>query len=437
MNYKLCNIFLLLLLSYAIHAQEQKSVQLLADECFSRNDYLRAALLYKKMAGKKDFSLASLKNLATCYRKTNQYAQAAVWSARVVQNDEATTTDWLNYGDMLKCLGKYAAAQNAYSQCVPAEAPPTLRNRIAGCDSAISWLKQPTAYQVYNMTRLNTAGADWGAQWYIHDSLLFVSDYVHPFALDAKTKVSNRSNGLTGQSFQKIYLVDTTAREGLGTIRDFTPVINRNVYHNGPIVFTAGYDTAYVTVTDAGDIDHTREEKTATYGTRRLQLVVTVRKKGEWTNPIPFAHSQPAVYNIGNAALDKTGTILYFTSDMPGGQGKTDIWYCEKMAGGNWNIPHNCGPVINTAEEEDFPTVMGDTLYFSSKGHTGMGGFDLFQIQGARDTWQQPRNLGAPLNSPGDDFYFISRNGYSGFISSNRAGGKGNDDIYYFYLPAR
>jgi outer membrane protein OmpA-like peptidoglycan-associated protein len=120
---------------------------------------------------------------------------------------------------------------------------------------------------------------------------------------------------------------------------------------------------------------------------------------------------------------------------MPGGEGKTDIWYSEKQPGGSWGKPINCGKTINTKEEETFPTIGGDgALYYASKGLPGMGGYDIYKAKGEKAKWTTPENLKYPVNTTSDDFYLITKDGLNGYLSSNRDGGKGSDDIYSFAI---
>ncbi|MFC7526999.1 OmpA family protein, partial [Parapedobacter sp. GCM10030251] len=140
---------------------------------------------------------------------------------------------------------------------------------------------------------------------------------------------------------------------------------------------------------------------------------------------------------VGHAALSGDGSILYFVSDMPGGRGGTDIWYSQRRADGSWGAPVNAGAVINSAGDELFPNIGPDgTLYYSSDGFAGMGGLDVFEATGSGQQWSGPRNLRYPVNSPGDDFAYITTyegdEGIAGYLSSNRRGGKGSDDIYSF-----
>ncbi len=430
-------ILLVVLSGYTAKAQEQKQTAVRADEYFSRYEYTLAARLYEKMAAKKKVKPGVLEKLATCYRKTNDYDNAVKWYGRIVQQSPADTTSLLYYADMLKSTGRYDEAKDAYRQYIQkAGASMLVSARLAGCDLAKQWMLHPTSHRIENMRVINTASADWGAVWYGKDSLVYTSDYIHPYALDSKTKLSNRDFGWTGEPFQKIYIIDTTSSNGLGFIRDLSSAINSSLFHVGPVVFSSNRDTAYITYTNPRRIPYKREKPLEVYGTRRLELYVSVKKEGRWQKPQPFVYNKPNEYSLGHAALSKDGHILYFASDKPGGYGQTDIWYCEKLNDSTWGEPKNCGPVVNTAGAEEFPTVVADggELYFASDGHPGMGGFDMFRSKGSAARWTAPTNLQYPLNSPGDDFYYETRDLHSGFFSSNRPGGKGSDDVYKFIL---
>jgi outer membrane protein OmpA-like peptidoglycan-associated protein len=150
-----------------------------------------------------------------------------------------------------------------------------------------------------------------------------------------------------------------------------------------------------------------------------------------------FPYNNVQQYSVGDAALSTDGKLIYFTSDMPGGEGKTDIWYCQKQPNGVWGVPVNCGKTINTKDEEAYPTIGGDgALYYSSKGLPGMGGYDIYKAKGSKAEWTMPQNLQYPVNTTSDDFYLTTHNGLNGYLSSNRSGGLGSDDIYSFSYGA-
>lgn len=135
------------------------------------------------------------------------------------------------------------------------------------------------------------------------------------------------------------------------------------------------------------------------------------------------------------ASISSEGDVLFFASSRKGGYGGTDIYICKKLANGKWSDPQNAGPDINTPFDEDFPNISPDdkVLYFSSKGHTSMGGYDIFKsnFDATTNTFSKPKNIGYPVNTTDDDMNFrISKNGKYGYIASSKIGGMGDFDIY-------
>jgi outer membrane protein OmpA-like peptidoglycan-associated protein len=153
-------------------------------------------------------------------------------------------------------------------------------------------------------------------------------------------------------------------------------------------VFNAAADTAYITITtetEGNDIALDSKTKQKLY-TRRLLLIIAAKRNNMWMEIGQFPYNDINKYSLGHAALSKNGRTIYFTSDMPGGQGKTDIWYCEKLADGKWGKPVNCGAVINTKDEEAFPEIGGDgALYYASKGLPGKGSDDIYRFDRNRN----------------------------------------------------
>lgn len=408
------------------YAQQQKSALVLADEHYDRYEYKRATVLYEKAAQQKKLKTAVLRKLADCYRNINAYQESADLYEKITALPDTEVNDLLYYADALKCMGNYDEAKKVYTRYMQ-QGGQDVTKRIAGCDSAVVWKSRPGDFIIRNREDLNTSSSEWGATWYQDNQLIFTSDSLRYTMLSAKQREFKR----TGNAYQKLYRVDTVHSDPDAIlIRGFDAVLNDYKYHIGPVTFSAGGDTAYITVTDPDRIVYKQ-----TYGTRRLELFVSVKKEGAWQQPVPFQHNKPELYSMGHAALSRNGRFLYFTSDMPGSIGKTDIWYCEKQDNGTWSDPVNCGPSINTTDDEGFPTVNEDgQLCFSSKGHTGMGGFDIFQANGKAGSWAVAVNLGSLFNSAADDFYLIRNTSSSGLFASNRSGGRGDDDIYAFSL---
>ncbi len=417
-------------------AQEQKPLLTQADVLYDKYEYARAASMYKRIAEKKKDKTptAVLVKLADCYRGMDDYTDAADWYGKLLTRNDAPADTRFYYAEALKNLGRYDEAKAAFQQYAQATPnAPGIQARIAGCDSAIYWMQHPLNAGIRNEARLNSSRSDWGATRY-PGSVVFMSDTLMKDRLKPGSRFNRNDYGRTRRAFYTLYGADTS-RNGAVYIDDFTPALNRSRYHVGPITFDKSFHTGYVTLTDPDKkipTVKTKGRRPVKYGYRRLELYTTVKDTNQqWTAPQPFQYNKADQYSVGHAALSPDDQILYFASDMPGGQGGTDIWYCERQADGKWSAPVNCGPSINTADEEEFPTVGPDgTLYFSSTGWPGMGGFDMFRSTGSKSQWSTPQNMRYPYNSPGDDFYYTNYTDGGAYFASNRSGGFGGDDIY-------
>ncbi|MCW3461910.1 tetratricopeptide repeat protein [Chitinophaga nivalis] len=423
-------VYALLLVCMRAAAQEQLSVEKRADIHYQREEYARAAGLYEKLLrarqGRRQATFIR-QRLADSYRGFNQYEKAAYWYGQLLQDSTGAADNRLYYGDMLKSTGQYAAARQQYQLYPDAQ---RVAARIAGCEVAPAWLAAPLPVSLHNLQGLNSHENDWGAVWY-KDKIVFVSDSLRDDMWFVKG--SRHNYGRNNAAFGKLYAAENkTATPGY--VKNFAAVINNYPFHVGPVCFTTAGDTAYVTVTNPQRKVPYQKKDRPVYGVRKLELLIFVQKNNQWQSPVAFPYNGND-YSTGHAALNKAGNILYFASDRPGGAGATDIWYSEKQADNSWGTPVNCG-VLNTPDEEAFPVINNaDELYFSSKGLVGMGGYDIFRATGSRQSWAAPVNLRTPFNSAGDDFYYVQQDD-KGFIASNRAGGRGGDDIYRFTTPA-
>lgn len=159
----------------------------------------------------------------------------------------------------------------------------------------------------------------------------------------------------------------------------------------------------------------------------------SVLKGTEWTRPVNMGQQINSTYHESSATLSPDGKTIYFVSDRPGGVGGRDIWYCRKDAQGKWSEAVNLGEPVNTLFDEEgvFMHADGKTLYFSSNNAQGMGGYDIYKSEYKNDKWNKPEHLGEPLNTSGDDVFFVvEANGITGYYSSSMPGGYGDKDIY-------
>jgi len=410
-------------------SQEQPGLRERADELYRNYEYANAAVLYNKLADSKQPKLADLERLARCYVQMKDYEAAENWYARVVTMKGNEAENLIRYGEVLKMNAKYAEAKKQLA----AYADKTNdRDRVAiqlsGCDSALIWMADPTVHKLRN-EELNTSLSEF--------SVFPVGDKVYYTGEPDGHMRGVGTYGWTGNSFLRVYTADRAANNGLSNAVIAVEGINNAPYHIGPVAADASGTTLYVTRTYAGKDGNVAREERQKYLTNKLELYVYTRgENGAWQSE-PFAHNNVGEYSLGHATLSADGNTLYFVSDMPGGQGGTDIWYSERQADGNWSTPVNAGETVNSAGNELFPNVGPDNrLYYSSDGFAGMGGVDVFESIGSKQQWTLPRNLRFPVNSPGDDFAYLltydGEEGIAGYLSSNRKGGKGSDDIYSF-----
>lgn len=428
----LCLIILLtlviLLLSKA-HAQEQPNLRDRAEQLYRQYEYANAIPLYMKLTDSRRPRLSDLERLADCYVRLNDYESAENWYARVVAHEGSPAENRITYGEVLKANGKYAEAKKQLEAYVSLTGDTgRVALQIAGCDSAIVWMADPTAHKLRN-EGINTSLGEF--------SVFPMGDKVYYTREPDGYMRGVGTYGWTGNSFLRIYTAD---RADDNTLTD--PVvgveeINNAPYHLGPVAADATGNTLFVTRTHAGREGERSREGKMKYLTHNLELYCYTRNNdGSWS-AVPFAHNNVQKYSLGHATLSEDGNTLYYVSDMPGGHGGTDIWYSERQADGSWGSPVNAGETINSPGNELFPNMGPDhTLYYSSDGLAGMGGLDVFRAVGSKQQWTEPQNLKYPVNSSGDDFAYIltfdGEEGMAGYLSSNRKGGRGSDDIYSF-----
>jgi outer membrane protein OmpA-like peptidoglycan-associated protein len=216
-----------------------------------------------------------------------------------------------------------------------------------------------------------------------------------------------------------------------GTVKEFSHPLNSK-YHEGPVVFTKDGNIIYFTRNNF----HQGKYSKGNDGINKLILLsATKEKNGEWGKVMGLPFNNPN-YSVGHPALSANDSILYFSSDKPGGFGGSDLYQSVKNEKGQWGKPENMGAAINTEGNERFPFVDAQgNFYFVSDGHSGLGGLDIFKTNLKDSTVV---NLGGPVNSSLDDFGFIiNATGTSGYFSSNRKRSGSDDDIFYFtYKPS-
>jgi outer membrane protein OmpA-like peptidoglycan-associated protein len=390
--------------------------------------YSKAVKVLEKAAAGKDTAVSKEAQLllADCYRMQNDIPKSREWYGKIVNG--TGTRDTLAvyyYAQALRSLGDYTAAKQMFLKFAELSPADPRGKLYAGyCDSATAWKGKSPKYTVADAASLNSEHSDFSPVFYEKGIL---------FASDRSNRTGKGSYQWTGNSYVGLFYSQLN-KEG-DYSKGFTkPALVKGLfnsgYHNGPISFDKDFNKAFVTQTT---IYRVKESKgPLPLGMHLLKMYDGTRKNGKFRSMKSFFLNSKS-YSVGHPALSPDGKTLYFISDMAGGYGGTDIWYCT-YENDKWGEPVNAGPIINTPENEMFPFISskGD-LYYSSTGLPGFGGLDLFVARKAGNSWSQPVNLGYPANSSYDDFSFaVDGTDSTGIFSSNRPGGSGEDDLYTF-----
>jgi outer membrane protein OmpA-like peptidoglycan-associated protein len=268
------------------------------------------------------------------------------------------------------------------------------------------------SYSVKNL-KSNSKNSDFGTTFYGKNKIVFSS---------------SRGDGLSknkwagnDQPFLDLFIGDVQPDGEIDHVKPFSRAVNSK-YHDALVTFSPDLKEVYFTSNNYMD----GELKSGSIKIFRA----SINEHGHWTNfkTLPFNSDK---YDTGHPVLNADGSKLYFTSNMPGGFGDTDL-YVVSVNHDHYGMPKNLGPTVNSKYKEYTPFVDGNILYFSSSRPGGLGGFDIYMTK-LDGTISSPINLGKPMNSKADDISFIINNEtQQGYFSSNRYGGKGDDDIYYF-----
>lgn len=405
---------ILLFCSLCVKSQMQLFI---ANDYFKQHRYQKAIQFYVAAIKRKP-TLEATQKLADCYRFVKDYPRAEFWYEKCLSFSESPSSNLLNYGQMLKINERYDKAKSVFERysAIPGIDIKYAKLLSASCDSAALWSSQPGGVILKNRDDLNSVYSDFG--------VVPLSNVAYVISTNRPT-VQNRPGKLSKDLEQPYYKIALAELDSTGMAWNVSrfKFDNTSEYHQATPCFSKNLDTMYYTETR---ITRATKEKI-----NRLGIYYSVRQNDKWAEPKAFAYNNNA-YSVGHPFIANNGSEMYFVSDIPGGFGGFDI-YVSRWENGGWGAPLNLGAEINTPEDEFYPVIKDDKMYFSSMGHLGMGGLDLFMADFNGSAWTNARNMKAPINSSQDDFglYFNDQT-HMGFISSNRRGGLGYDDIYSF-----
>lgn len=405
-----------------------------ADRYFKEFEYVKAAELYKRLYALGDHSKHVITKLADSYYNHVNTEEAEFWYKQLINDFHKDVSDdyLFKYAQVLRSNKKYKKSDSILSSIMSLN---KIKLGIRGnsSDSIFELTKDKERRISVKNLSVNSKFSDYGG-YIFNDKVYYSSSSI------TKGK-EQKMYGWNNQPFLNIYkaqmkleLEGTTEKDSVLNLSNSqilgVPVTTE--YHEGKPVFTKDGKTMYFTRNNFNGKRINKGKKS----TVNLKIFRAKRVNNIWTDvtELPFNSNN---YSVGHPALSLDEKSLYFTSDMPGGYGKTDIYKVSIDNEGNYGTPENLGGKINTSEREVFPfvTKKGD-LYFSSDGHFGLGLLDIYKAKiTSNKQYKIIENLGSPFNSNKDDFaFYLHDNGKYGFFSSNRKQGKGDDDIYSFYV---
>jgi peptidoglycan-associated lipoprotein len=402
-----------------------------ADNAFKKGFFYNAIELYKKAyttERKASEKAVLIFKVAEAYRALGDAQNAEVWYEKANKAQYPDPITYYYIGEALKDQGKYAeaiAAYNKYKEKNPGDTRADAS--LASCQQAQAWKDSPTRYKVDPEVLLNSPQYDFSATYSDKRN----TDVV--FASSRPASTGTETDGIAGESFTDLY---ASSRDKLGKWSEpirLDPTIN-TTGAEGTAVFNAKRNKMYFT--------RCPYEKKKAFG---CDIWVAKKVGNNYSDPVMLAlkpqqdKKDTSIITIGHPALNKEENLLVFSSNMKGGQGGKDLWKVALDKNGMPTGPvTNLGAEINTDKDEMFPFIRSNgDLYFASNRMAGMGGMDNYKATKTGDgAWGHAENMKYPVNSSADDFSIVfDGDEERGFFTSNRPGGKGEDDIWRFYVP--
>ncbi|MFK7932833.1 MAG: OmpA family protein [Saprospiraceae bacterium] len=362
---------------------EKGQIAYLLGESFANTYQHTESIDWYQIAYDNNYGTDALKNLAYAYKHNEQYEDAM---------------------DAFKNLG------------IEIGSPYEYRREIEASKKALEWQKKKSKIYSVEELGINSSAADYAPRLYKDGRLVFTSD--------RGSATGEEKYNWTGAKFSDLFIADPDSK----SVEQFNNQLN-TPFNEGTATFNADFTEMFF-VRCFGD---------AKEGDFYCKLMRSEAQGNGWSKPEVLDFVRDEV-NYKHPTLSEDGSILYFATDDPDGWGGYDIFFVERTPDG-WTPPKVMSRSINTPGDEVFPTIDGDTLYFSSNHLPGMGGLDIFKTYKLNsDTWSRAKNLRAPLNSSGDDFGYIidkkkqPKKGIvdTGYFTSSRADGSGKDDIYAY-----
>jgi len=423
---------MLLLIVLGSNLLAQKNPLAEADKAFDSRSYYKATGLYKKAYSKVKSSSDKkevLYKMGYSYYKIEDYDNAKAWLGKAIKAGYPEPDAQYYYAKTMRSMGLYDKAIvefTKYKEVNPADAA-RAEKYIMECEMAQEWLDNPTRYKVEKDPVLNSKKRDFSPAWADkrHTSLIFTST--------REGSVGDNVDHNSGDYYSSLWSTkqDKKSKKWMvpNIIDEGSNIINNGEANEGSSCADSRYKTVYFT--------RCMTQKKTAMGCG----IYWSKKVGkEWSETELVKLSKFDTSAVGHPSVGLKDQYLFFASDMPGGYGGKDIWFAKwNKKQKTWVNPTNAGASINTEEDEMFPYIHDDgRLFFASNGHPGMGALDIFvaERKGTEDVWENPKNMKSPINSSYNDFGIIFDGLKNrGYISTDRPGGRGLDDIWSFRVP--
>lgn len=384
------------------------------DKAFDNFDFQEALYFYEVALESNPQDPSITRRIANTYRRMGQLATSAEWYKKTISYDASIAEDMLFYAEALKNLKEYDEAiywYEMYGKAQPTDsrAKSHLTDRFYYRD-----LFADTARYEMKSLKINNENPIIGVSLFEDEKIL-----VSAVELE-KGKQAEVS------PFLDIYLCEFNTKKELDHPIRLDKKVNSK-YHDGPAFYSFAEHKLYITRNNIRNGKPVRDKN----GNVNLKIYSSEYQNGVWSAAQELRFNDDG-YSTGHACLSKDGQTMYIVSTRPGGIGGSDLYQCFKV-GNNWTEPINLGPKVNSEGNEMFPFIGEDGfLYFTSDGHAGLGGLDIFHSSFKNEVWQTPVNLGSPINSSMDDFALVyDKESDNGYFCSNRSG-NGDDNLYFY-----
>ncbi|WP_281337351.1 OmpA family protein [Flavobacterium eburneipallidum] len=405
-------------LSWNSYAQKNKITS--ADKNYNTYAYIDAIKTYERVAEKGYKSVDMFQKLGNAYYFNSELEKAAKWYGELFAMAPDQEPEYLyRYAQSLKSIGKTDKANEIMEQFQQKSGNDKRGDLFEKNKNYLDVIKANSGRFKIEDAGINSKYSDYGSSFY-GNKLVFAS------ARDTGS-LAQRKHSWNDQYFTNLYVSDLGKEMSPGAVNKFSKKV-KSRFHESTPTFTKDGKTMYFTRNNFLDGKKGKDGKRITL----IKIYKATFENKDWANitELPFDSNS---YSTAHPTLSPDEKTLYFASDMPGTMGQSDLFKVTINADGSFGTPENLGPAINTEGKETFPFFTDENeLYFASDGHPGLGGLDVFVTQlNADGTFGEVQNVGDGVNSPKDDFaYLIDTKSRRGFVTSNRDGGQGYDDIY-------